>query len=379
MKKFADRELSPFTRGRKTKVQIVVVALLALCPALTHASTVRVSILSILQPTKLTVTLRQPDRTLLRADAWNTPIAANAPVTITLHNNLLETNQGPASPALQLKCEEACVVELEVPNKIKRTYTGDFMLRSSASAISIVLQSSEERLLASILSSEMGEHREPEALQAFAILARSFLRTGSRHPELGADFCDLTHCQVFQAHPPSPEALTAVRNTAGLILTYKQRPFRPFYSRSCGGQTARFEEVWKQPSPDYPFTSVKCPCNSPWETTLRKEELDALAGFSHSRIEQNQDGVALHAVANRVTYSLEQFRILAGRALGWKRIQSNDFVIQADGDGATIRGKGIGHRIGFCQTGSAILAQEGQEFQEILRHYFPNAEIRNQK
>ena len=41
-----------------------------------------------------------------------------------------------------------------------------------------------------------------------------------------------------------------------------------------------------------------------------------------------------------------------------------------------IRGAGWGHGVGLCQVGSAVMAEKGYEFDEILTHYFSNAIIK---
>ena len=40
-------------------------------------------------------------------------------------------------------------------------------------------------------------------------------------------------------------------------------------------------------------------------------------------------------------------------------------------------GGGWGHGVGFCQTGSAGRAEAGQEYPEILMHYFPGTELKD--
>jgi stage II sporulation protein D len=41
-----------------------------------------------------------------------------------------------------------------------------------------------------------------------------------------------------------------------------------------------------------------------------------------------------------------------------------------------LEGMGVGHGIGLCQRGGADMARHGASFQQILEHYYPNAEIR---
>jgi SpoIID/LytB domain protein len=40
-----------------------------------------------------------------------------------------------------------------------------------------------------------------------------------------------------------------------------------------------------------------------------------------------------------------------------------------------IYGGGWGHGVGFCQVGAYGLAQAGKKFRDILKHYFPLADL----
>ena len=49
----------------------------------------------------------------------------------------------------------------------------------------------------------------------------------------------------------------------------------------------------------------------------------------------------------------------------------------ADGIPATITlyGAGWGHGVGLCQIGAAAMGAQGYGYEEILRHYFPGADL----
>jgi stage II sporulation protein D len=335
-------------------------------PGVLYADSVSISILSVLRPSEMTITLIEPERAVLTVDGSQSILLSNAPVTV----------QSKSFSKASVSCVPSCLMELNVPDKIVRRYRGNIELSIYRTAINVVLHTSQEELLVSISASEMGEFKEPEALRAFAVVSRSFLRAGRRHPELGADFCDLTHCQVFQSYSPSAEALKAIGKTTGLILTYHQKAFRPYYFRSCGGKTATFGEVWQQKSPDYPFTSVKCPCNSSWEARFDVSQLQVAAGFPLTMIQQGENQLQLSSENRTVSYSLEEFRNVVGRKFGWNKIKSNSFTTTQRGVELLVTGRGIGHRVGFCQNGASLMARSGKSFHEILQHYFPNAEIR---
>jgi stage II sporulation protein D len=79
----------------------------------------------------------------------------------------------------------------------------------------------------------------------------------------------------------------------------------------------------------------------------------------------------------RFSFPLEEFRVLVGRTLGWNRVLSNSFQATQQGNNLVIEGKGIGHRVGFCQNGAFKMSKQNRTYQEILQHYFPNSEIRS--
>ena len=356
---------------------LCVLCLLLFVPCLSAADIpVRVSILSILRPQEVTLTLQHPDRAMLQSAGWNRPIESGKPFHVQLRNQRLLIGSEPQTHSVSVVCSKPCEVQINIPGKIIRKYRGDLELTAGPSAINIILQLSQEELIASIVTSEMGEHRSQDVLRAFAIVARSFLESGPRHPEIGADVCDLTHCQVFQGYKPSREAEEAVQKTQGLILTFQGKQFRTYYSRSCGGTTATYQEVWNREPEIYPFPSVKCPCNEKWDTTLSMPEINLLSGSADTRIQTEEAGIVLVSGTKQIHYTMETFRILAGRHLGWNRIRSNSFVLEPGNHPTQISGKGIGHRLGFCQTGSALLAKQGKSFNEILQYYFPNTEIK---
>ena len=41
-----------------------------------------------------------------------------------------------------------------------------------------------------------------------------------------------------------------------------------------------------------------------------------------------------------------------------------------------LHGKGWGHGVGLCQIGAAVMGQQGFKYDEILLHYYRNAEIK---
>ena len=64
------------------------------------------------------------------------------------------------------------------------------------------------------------------------------------------------------------------------------------------------------------------------------------------------------------------------RALSETHLYSSAFDVEHQGDLFILRGKGWGHGVGLCQIGAAVMGERGYQYDEILLHYYPGAEIK---
>ncbi len=341
---------------------------------------VRVSILSLLRPQQITLTLESPAMGMLKGGGSERPWLAGKPFEIDSTDGRLQSPLGIAAPHIRFECSVPCQTRLEIPGEMERVYTGSLDFYYDNNTILIVLIPDIESLTASIAVSEMREVREREAIKAFAIVIRSFLTQGNRHPEKAADSCDTTHCQVFQNLAAGPEIREAVRQTESLVLSYHDQSFRPFYSRSCGGSTSTYQEAWGRPSGGYAFPTVSCPCSNvdtQWRTSLTELELSSMTGLQTPDLLRQGNRIVVSQGDVQTSYSVEGFRSKVGRAFGWKRLPGNHYRLLPTANGYDFEGIGQGHGVGFCQTGAAILAGKGLSFSAILSHYFPATELKS--
>lgn len=72
------------------------------------------------------------------------------------------------------------------------------------------------------------------------------------------------------------------------------------------------------------------------------------------------------------------------RALSRSHLYSSAFVVETDWDSAStypkrfkLTGAGWGHGVGLCQIGAAVMAERGYAHEQILRHYFLDASLRD--
>ncbi|HET8890561.1 MAG TPA: SpoIID/LytB domain-containing protein [Candidatus Angelobacter sp.] len=241
-----------------------------------------------------------------------------------------------------------------VPGKITRRYSGKLEIRATARELIVVVVMPMETAVASVVAAESPPRAPMEALKAQAVAARSFFVAGKgRHHSF--DFCDTTHCQFLRAPPgPATAASQAAAATRGLALAYKDEVFAAMYSASCGGQTHALAELGI-PVHGYPYFAVTCNyCRrhpEKWATQLKAEDAAALA-------------------------PTESARLNLARRLGWKSVPGNSYSSHKENGSVVLEGVGVGHGIGLCQRGGADMARHGASFQEILRHYYPNTEVK---
>jgi hypothetical protein len=241
-----------------------------------------------------------------------------------------------------------------VPGKISRHFVGKVEIKPQPRELIIAIEMDMEVAVASVVAAESPPHAPLEALKAQAVATRSFFVAGKgRHRNF--DFCDTTHCQFLRA-PPAPRtaAFQATTVTRGLVLAYKDEVFAAMYSSSCGGRTHSLEELGL-PVRGYPYFGVTCNyCRrhpQKWVAEISEADAGSLTGTENSRLK-------------------------LARKLGWKVLPSNSFSSRREGGGVLLEGVGVGHGIGLCQRGAADMARNGSTFQQILEHYYPNAEVK---
>jgi SpoIID/LytB domain protein len=120
--------------------------------------------------------------------------------------------------------------------------------------------------------------------------------------------------------------------------------------------------------------------NSPhyrWKYNIKDDVMRRLAGVVVTKMETRmRDGRVSSLVINGgKSISASRFISDAGRFLGWNAVKSNCFTVTRSANGWLFEGKGLGHGVGLCQYGAASLAAQGKSSSEILKFYYPGAEI----
>lgn len=298
--------------------------------------------------------------------------------------------------AIDIKSNSPIIVsaggrEKKLYGNLKVSWTGKNLI--------LISQVPLEYYVAGVTDSEFPFSGSMEAGKAQAVVARSFaIANMGSHKKEGYDFCDSTHCQNFRGISTQDSAgFAAAGQTKGLILKHKSKPLLAFYHSTCGGKTAEAGEIFSEPV--YGIESVKDSSKgkslcrkSPhfkWRAVISKERLisalqsDVLSspGKFLDEIRVVSRGKSGRARTVKITgekikvLSAYQFWLILGNNLGWGEVESTFFNIKKSGNDFIFEGRGCGHGLGMCQWGAAEMGKNGASFRQILKHYYPKAEI----
>lgn len=266
-----------------------------------------------------------------------------------------------------------------------RRYPLPLEISRAGETVNIAVSEDPARYAADSAKAEFGPVGDDgaEALAALAMLIDARQKCGaSRHRREGFDFCDLTHCQVYRGR------LTPGMSREGGILCGGAGEARFYFHARCGGATLDARVFGGEAVPggvrDRLSWSGEKLCGDAWENALWERDLAEIllknaVPRTHLRtsLYYSRRKMAVHFTCDGIekSYAPESFRLAVNRVKGWSFIRSNNYAVSSEKSAGTkiyrFRGAGLGHGVGFCQTGALALARRGYSRHEILAHYFP--------
>jgi SpoIID/LytB domain protein len=311
-----------------------------------------------------------------------------------------------------------------------RKYTGTLMFAPDRKGRLVAMTSlGAERLLEGVVPAEIFASAPPEALKAQAVAARNeiFSAIGVRNLAdpymLRGDVMD----QVYGGTGREDSRTSAaVKATRGRVMFYGDEIVQAYYSSNSGGHTENAENVWdtvprpylkgKADAPkgkvpkafrdgiseselqdflasDFPAYGKTAPVYSTkhyrWSKTvdastaekwLRENARDVGRLKEVKILERGVSGriVRLQAIGSSGEAIVER-ELNVRRMFGG--LKSGLFVMEPQKSGGRLtkisfRGAGFGHGVGMCQTGATGMADQGKNYDDILRHYYTGIEIR---
>jgi len=305
-----------------------------------------------------------------------------------------KVSMGPKGLVVDGKATDRDVLVVNAPllSLAKHTYRGALEVRlqvyKGKRELLVVHPLDLETYVTGIVSAELPRGWPLGAYQAQAVAARTFAVTQKyRRLELPyhmeSSVLDQVYAGVGREHALADEA---ARTTRGLVLSSRRHLAQTYFHAACGGNTESAEEGWGSVIDYLPGSG----CNhcgdanrAAWTVSVRRGDVDrafkSLVGGPVTGIKvtaRTASGRAkkleLASAKKKRTISGADFR----RLLGWSVVWSTQIdKLTLNDKHLVVVGRGSGHGVGLCQWGARGFALEGVAWDEILRTYYPGADL----
>jgi SpoIID/LytB domain protein len=301
---------------------------------------------------------------------------------------------------------------------INRTYRGALEFRPAPGGMTVVNTLNIEEYLYAVIPSEMPAGWPEEALKAQAIAARSYsLAYLGQFRDKGFDLYGTPHSMAYHGvGTENSHTTAAVDATRGIILRGGDEPLKAYFSANHGGYSEDSQTMWGYDAYMAAVPDKKLPVR---EGFLPLDELDAwiretppafsfVDRLSYASAYRWEKWVSPEEIRRRlpqdpgeIQYIISRGRGISGRiqelevrgtgrsvmvkgdaiwnAMGSLRSSLFTIASKRNAKGEIeyfiFRGAGYGHGIGLDQHGAAGMAGAGYKAEEILRHYYPRAEL----
>lgn len=270
-------------------------------------------------------------------------------------------------------------------------FRGEFeVIRQKNDVLTLVNSVDMETYLKDVMPGEMPSGWAPEAIRAQVVAARTYALF-QRHTRKD----DLYHIGIAELAYRGTEGETAqmsnlVDSTRGVVLTYDWQIFPAYYHSTCGGRTEDAGQVFGDKSIP-PLLGVECGyCRQSrfyaWKREVQKDDIQRRLHAARPEIGKvrsvepvafgsgsHSTKVAVKHDRGTTTLGAHEFRLL----LGANTLLSTAFQSRSTRSGRAIEfsGRGWGHGVGLCQYGAKGMAESGAKGADILRHYYPGADV----
>ena len=306
--------------------------------------------------------------------------------------------------------------------KINLSYWGTIELSCFNNNIMVINQLPLENYLKCVATSEMSAICPEEFLKAQFIVARSWLLANieRKHVHLGFDICNDDCCQRYQGILNTTKKSNKVSElTFGQVITFDNKICDARYSKSCGGTTENFENVWDGNKIPY-LSSIKdenskgiAYCSTDivpepsiktfignidedgkyyrWNYKINHKDLihsikiniglDVKKILEINPTKIGASGRIINLVIEflNIDNKTENIEIISEykirKILSPSFLYSSAFTVNKIKDEFILEGKGWGHGVGLCQIGALGMALSKKKVKSILSHYYPGTEI----
>ena len=291
----------------------------------------------------------------------------------------------------------------------QRGYRGRLQVLVGGSGLRAINHVGLESYLPSVVGSEMPASWPQAALRAQAVAARTYALR-QRKPADPFDLSATVSSQVYKGvDAETPSTREAVLSTRGQVLMYGSSLANAVFHSSSGGATENSGDLWSQQLPylvSVPDFDQASPVQA-WQQRLEPEQLqqafaeiggaqriDVLSTTSTGRVRQARvsgpsgtlvvsgaqlrSRLGLRSTMVRFELAASELAALPPLPLLPEQYEVGGFQpqVQLPLPSLLAVGRGYGHGVGMSQWGALGLAQRGQSYDQILRHYYRGTELR---
>lgn len=333
--------------------------------------------------------------------------APGSPRVLAQEQRLVESLVTTDGQNIRLRDASFAISQIEIiPIRSPSIWIGDSLYRGSIRIfrqpdrrLLVVNVLPLEEYLASVINSEMPAAFPRAARQAQAIVARTYaLSVMKGHPQfdlfstsrsqkyLGNQYRDSSGRRLAGETDGSREI---VRETSGMVCTWRGRIFSSWFSAVCGGRTTNGASVFTDSVGA--LKSVECDwCRDAelyrWNRSFDLQDVSRRLA-EHFASEGSQLGT-LRSITEipgppgdlpyySVSDGAKALRIAGStfrRLMPYGELYSPRFAATVAGGEVRFAGRGSGHGVGLCQWGASGLGNAGRSALEILRYYYDGIE-----
>lgn len=310
-----------------------------------------------------------------------------------LHTKVRASEQGIIFGSRELKFSK---IRVTVPEESLiyldgRSFRGTVdIIKKDNMKLSVINRITLEEYLYGVLYNEVS-HRWPiEAIKAQGITARTFALYQARQNKLqDYDLTNDIYSQVYSGATSEKWSTTrAVKLTLGQVLTYKGDIFPTYYHATCGDKTEDAANLWNidiEPLKGSECGFCKESPHYKWMKNIPLSEMEKKLGDNGYKVGKIK---SVTIMARNKSGRVDKLEIkddsdvsciLTGkdfrRMMGPNDVRSTNFEPSINNDKLNLCGIGWGHGVGMCQWGAKGYAEHGKNVEEILKIYYPGAEV----
>ncbi|MFH1873802.1 MAG: SpoIID/LytB domain-containing protein [Pseudomonadota bacterium] len=271
-------------------------------------------------------------------------------------------------------------------------YRGKLRVIKQNNSLLVINDLPLETYIAGLINSEISSSWPEETIKAQAIAARTYAlnqieqrkrANPSNLYDIGATTLDQVY---FGAHREDLKSIRLVKATQGEVLKCEGKIFPAYYHSCCGGQTQKASNVWEHAKGPAPILDRFCERSPKHDWEFKISLKDFLHKISANKQQLNKivsittipffDSPRVNTLLIETTDDVLEIKATELRSLfGYSIFKSTWFEVKLEGNQLTFQGRGYGHGVGMCQWGAKGMAEQGYNYQDILKFYYPNAEI----